>query len=277
MECTGDLVYSILQTWKIKNRYCLMWLARFLVYLRHLRQYLTIYVGYTMLGIGCLLWSAIAIPLNLILPRRSGVWLGRWMATIGFRVYLFALRMIGLARFDLRELDALRGAGPLIIAPNHPGLLDALMVLSRLPNVTCVFKASLLANPLWGAGARLAGYIRNDWFIGSVNLAVEELHLGSQLLLFPEGTRTEPLPLSDFQAGVAYVSHRAGVPIQTVFIEQDSRFLGKNWPLLKRPDLPMNFRVRLGKRFDSPADPRSFTITLREYFEGELRNSTFGD
>lgn len=238
--------------------------------MRHLREAITLRFALALLGVGCLLWTVIAFPLSFILPTRPGTWLGRWMATLGFRAYLFALRMIGLARFDLRALDALRDAGPLIIAPNHPGLLDALMVLSRLPNVTCVFKASLLNNPLWGAGARLAGYIRNDWFIGSVNLAVEELHKGCQLLLFPEGTRSDPAPLGAFQVGAAYVSYRSGVPIQTLIIEQDSTFLGKSWPLLRRPDMPMHFRIRLGQRFDPPADPKAFTITLRQYFLSEV-------
>lgn len=249
-------------------------MARLLFPLHRLHGHLALHTGYAMLGVGCLLWSAIALPLTLILPRRSGVWLGRWMATLGFRVYLFALHLIGLARFDLRVLDALREAGPLVIAANHPGLLDALMILSRLPNVACVFKASLLRNPLWGAGARLAGYIRNDWFIGSVNLSVEELHRGSQLLLFPEGTRTEPEPLGEFQMGAAYASYRSHVPIQTLIIEQDTRFLGKGWPLLKCPDTPMHFRIRLGQRFDPPADPRAFTKVLHEYFLSELRTTS---
>jgi 1-acyl-sn-glycerol-3-phosphate acyltransferase len=187
---------------------------------------------------------------------------------------LWWLAVIGVGRFDLKALDALRDTGPLVIAPNHPGLLDALMVISRLPNVACVLKASLLDNILWGAGSRLAGYVRNDWFIGSINLAVSELHRGSQLLLFPEGTRTEQPPkLNDFRAGVAYVAHRAGAPIQTVFIEQDTQFLGKGWPLFKRPSMPMNFRVRLGQRFDSPTNPEAFTHTLQAYFAAELNTA----
>lgn len=238
--------------------------------LRHLYAALRLRFSLVVLGVGCLLWTVLALPLGLILPQRLGMVVGRWMATLGFRAYLWLLASIGFARFDIRALDALRGAGPLILAPNHPGLLDALMVLSRLPNVTCIFKASLLRNPLWGAGARLAGYIRNDLFLGSVNLAVEELHRGSQLLLFPEGTRSEPLPLGEFQIGAAYVSYRSGVPIQTIFIEQDSRFLGKGWPWLRRPDLPMHFRIRLGQRFDAPSNPKAFTLTLRDYFLGEL-------
>jgi 1-acyl-sn-glycerol-3-phosphate acyltransferase len=241
--------------------------------LRHLSESLRLRFCLLTLGMGCLLWTTLALPLGLILPSRPGMWLGRWMATLGFRAYLWLLSVVGLARFDIKALDTLRDAGPLILAVNHPGMLDALMVLSRLPNVTCIFKASLMRNPLWGAGARLAGYIRNDLFLGAVNLAVDELHHGSQLLLFPEGTRSDPLPLGELQIGAAYVSYRSGVPIQTLIIEQDSQFLGKGWPWLKRPDMPMHFRIRLGQRFDPPHNPKAFTLTLRDYFLTELAPS----
>lgn len=239
--------------------------------LRHLHNRLALYTGLASLALGCLLWSLATLPVSLVWRGRSGVRLGRQVACLGFRLYLWWLRVIGVARFDLHELDALRTAGPLIIAPNHPSLLDALMVISRLPNVTCVLKASLLDNILWGSGSRLAGYIRNDWFIGSINLAVAELHRDSQLLLFPEGTRTENAPtLNPFKAGAAYVAHRAGVPIQTVLIEADSNFLGKGWPLLKRPDMPLHYRIRLGKRFDPPTHPETFIRDLQAYFAEAL-------
>ena len=247
-----------------------MSIPRLLRPLRRVHEHIILLTAFALLGVGCLLWSALAFPLNLILPRRRGVWLGRWMATLGFRVYLLALRVIGLARFDLRALDALRDAGPMIIAPNHPGLLDAPMILSRLPNIVCVIKGSLLANPLWGAGSRLARYIPNDWFIGSVNLAVEDLQTGSQLLMFPEGTRTGSMPISALSLGPAYISKRAKVPIQTVIIEQDTPFLGKGVSLLKHTAMPVRFRIRLGRRFDAPADPRAFTTVLHAYFLSEL-------
>jgi len=237
---------------------------------RHLYSAVRLRFALLVLGAGCLLWTVLALPLGLVLPTRWGRWVGRWIATLGFRAYLWLLDSIGLARFDIAALDTLRSAGPLVLAVNHPGLLDALMVLSRLPNVTCIFKASLMRNPLWGAGARLAGYIRNDLFLGAVNLAVDELHQGSQLLLFPEGTRSEPMPLGEFQIGAAYVSYRSGVPIQTIIIEQDSHFLGKGWPWLKRPDMPMHFSIRLGQRFAPPTNPKEFTVTLRDYFLSEI-------
>lgn len=235
-----------------------------------LYEYILFPAGLALLGIGCLLWTAIALPLNLLMPAPRGIWLGRRVATLGFRLYLYILQTCGAAQFDLKALDNLRAAGPLIIVSNHPGLLDAPMVLSRLPNIVCLMKGSLIDSPLWGAGARLAGYIRNDWVIGSVNLAMEELRRGSQLLLFPEGTRTSVEPLDEFRFGAAYVSHRSGVPIQSIFVEQDTKFLGKNSPFYKCPDMPMHFRIRLGRRFDSPDDPRTFTRTLHEYFLCEL-------
>lgn len=227
--------------------------------------------GLLVLGIGCLTWTTLAFPLGLVLPKRQGAWLGRWMATLGFRAYLRLLTCIGLARFDLRAVDALRHDGPLILTANHPGLLDALMVLSRLPNVTCILKAELMRHPMWGAGARLACYIRNDRLLESINLAIEELRNGNQILLFPEGTRSDPMPLGEFQIGAAYMSYRSGVPIQTLIIEQDSLFLGKNWPWLRRPFMPMHFRIRLGERFAPPSNPKAFTQTLHDYFAREVQ------
>lgn len=241
-------------------------------FLRHPYERFALLLGLGGLGAGCLVWTALAFPLSLVLRGPCGVQVGRRVAEYGFRFYLWSLHWIGVARFDLRELDQLRNAGAMIIAPNHPGLLDALMIISRLPDVACVLKASLLDNPLWGAGSRLAGYIRNDWFVGSINLAVEELRRGGSLLLFPEGTRTEAPPqLNPFRAGVAYVAHRAGVPIQAVIIETDSAFLGKGWPILRRPDMPMHFRVRLGRRFEAPEDPVAATRELEDYFAREMQ------
>jgi 1-acyl-sn-glycerol-3-phosphate acyltransferase len=245
-------------------------LSRIGIGARHLREYWALIMGYAVLGVGCVLVSLVSFPLTLVVRERPAAWLGRRLATYGFRAYLFWLVVSGVARFDIKALDALRNAGPLIIAANHPGLLDAPMILSRLPNIVCVLKASLLRNFLWGAGSRLARYIPNDWFLGSVSLAIDELHKGSQLLLFPEGTRTESGPLNEFRAGVAYVSYRSGAPIQTVFIEQNSNFLGKRYPFLKRPDMPVRYRIRLGRRFDPPSDPRAFTQALRDYFLEQL-------
>lgn len=229
-----------------------------------------LYYGLGLLGLICLCWTAIAVVLHPLLPRKWGESLGRFVIMAGFRVYLTAISITGACRFDLSALDALKSQGPMIIAPNHPSLLDAVMVLSRLPDVVCVMKAALIENIFLGAGARLARYIRNDSLVQLVGKAAETLRGGSQLLIFPEGTRTTRLPVNAFKGAAAGIAKRAGVPVQTVFIETESPYLRKGWPLFRKPPMPMHYRARLGRRFDPPADAQAFQAELQRYFEHEL-------
>jgi len=232
--------------------------------------YLVIYSGLFVFGLMCLSWSAASIPLSFLLSEERGKVLGRWVTCYGFRCYLWLLAATGAFRFDLCALDALREAGPLIIAPNHPSLLDVVMIVSRLPNAACVMKSDLINNPIYGAAARLAGYIRNDEFIGGVTQAVEDLGTGSQLLHFPEGTRTKRAPINRLKGGAALVSKRSGVPIQTVLIETQSPFLSKGWPLHRIPPLPVCYRVRLGRRFLPNDNLRESIAEMEAYFASEL-------
>jgi len=173
-------------------------------------------------------------------------------------------------RLDIRELDALKGAGPLIVAPNHPCLLDAVLIVSRLPNAVCVMKGALFGNFLLGPAARLARYVCNDSLPRLASRVDDELRRGGQLLLFPEGTRTVGDPIGPFTDAVGALSRRSAVPVQTVIIEADSPFLGKGRSLVARPQLPLSYRVRLGRRFDPPTDVRAFTAELERYFAREL-------
>lgn len=238
--------------------------------LRAAWAYGMLWFGLGLLALGSFAWGLLALPLRLLLPARTGRALGRSVAARGFRLYLEVLQATGACRLDLDALDGLRGAGPLILAPNHPSLLDAVMLLSRAPQATCVLKAKLIDSVLFGAGARLAGYIRNDPPMGMVRRSVDVLRAGGQLLLFPEGTRTVRAPLNPFRGAIALIARRAGVPVQTVFIEADSAFLGKGWPLTRRPALPLRYRVRLGRRFDPPQDLHDFVRELEQYFAREL-------
>jgi 1-acyl-sn-glycerol-3-phosphate acyltransferase len=242
-------------------------------WLHRLYEYFALWFGLGLLGTISLTWSLLAVPLYHVLPKRWAVPLGRWANTAGFRVYLGALALIGACRFDLSALDSLRAEGPLIIAPNHPCLLDALMVISRLPNMACIMKVDIVDNVFLGAGARLAGYIRNDAQLSMIRQSVAELKSGSQLLIFPEGTRTTRWPVNVCKGTAALIASRAGVPIQTVFIETDSAYLGKGWPLFRRPTMPITYRIRLGRRFAPPEKAGAFTEELERYFIDELRDA----
>ena len=231
-------------------------------------------VGIVLLALECFVWAVIALLLNVFLPASIGRRAGRHGAMWGFRIYLGVMEALGAWRLDLRALDALPRDGALIVAPNHPCLLDAVLVVSRLPDAVCVMKVALLGNFLLGPAARLARYVRNDSLLRLVARASDELREGGQLLLFPEGTRSTAQPLGPLTDAVGAVSRRAKVPVQTVIIEASSRFLGKGWSLAARPELPLVYTVRLGRRFDPPQDVRAFTAELERYFSRELSART---
>jgi 1-acyl-sn-glycerol-3-phosphate acyltransferase len=174
---------------------------------------------------------------------------------------------------DLTAIDALRGGPPLILAPNHPCLIDALLILTRHPNLVCVMKSALMRNVFLGSGSRLARYVRNDSSRQMVKESVSHLKDGAVLLLFPEGTRTTRDPINSLVGSVGLIAKHAQVPVQTLIIETDSPFLSKGWPLFKRPTLPIIYRVRLGERFDPPSDVTAFTTELDQYYRRELEGS----
>ena len=218
----------------------------------------------------CLLTSLAILAGGLVLPRLRRRRFTRAMICGMFRLHLGAMVRLGGLRLDLSALDALKDAPALVIAPNHPSMIDAALVLSRLPDVTCIMKPEILDNPLFGSGVRLAGYITNDPPRRMLRAAVESLQSGSHLLLFPEGTRSVRLPVNPLQRTVGVIARRAGVPVQTVFIETGSAFLGKGWPLLRIPSMPVTYRLRLGRRFEAPADVDAFSRELEAYFRDEL-------
>jgi 1-acyl-sn-glycerol-3-phosphate acyltransferase len=245
-------------------------------FLKIIYEYFALYTSLTFLGLICLTWSVFALPLYFILPPRIGTAVGRRGIMLGFRLYSWSLSITGTYRLDLRAIDSLKGGPPLILAPNHPCLIDALLILTRHPNLVCVMKSELVRNVFLGSGSRLARYVRNDSSRQMVKESVAHLRAGAVLLLFPEGTRTTRAPINALVGSVGLISKYANVPVQTLVIETDSPFLSKGWPLFKRPSLPITYHVRLGKRFDPPADVSRFTEELDQYYrhalEGALQN-----
>jgi 1-acyl-sn-glycerol-3-phosphate acyltransferase len=227
-------------------------------------------------GLSCLAWSLPAAVLYRLLPHRRGERLGQFMIMAGFRWFVGVMRMTGVLRADFTELDRLRDERSLVIAPNHPTMLDAVLLISRLPRVVCITKAALWDNTFLGGGIRLAGYIRNDVPLTMVRQAAEAVEEGRQLMIFPEGSRTGLRPVDPFHRSFAVIARAARAPVQTVLIEADSPYLGKGWPLFRRPVLPLVFRFRLGQRFEVGDDPVAFTRSLEGYFRGELGGSRSG-
>jgi 1-acyl-sn-glycerol-3-phosphate acyltransferase len=237
---------------------------------RGLYEYFWMYAGLLYLGATGLVYSSICSLLYLVPGRAALAHTAKRISALVLRGLFRMLIASGLLRVDLSALQALRGRGGILIAPNHPSLLDALLIISRVPEVGCIMKAPIWDNPVLGGAARLMGYIRNDAPINMVRKAADDLAAGIPLLVFPEGTRTRRKPVNAFKGGFALIAKRAGAPIQTVFIETDNPFLSKGWPLFKKPTFPLVYRMRLGQVFTVEGNVHAFVNRLEQYYRDEL-------
>lgn len=265
-------------TTRVERSISLLWAAY---------EYLAMGLGLLFLALLCLIWLPFAMIMRPLMPGRRGRRFGQRMISWGFRLYLGFLRLACASHFDLRDLDALRDHPPRVLVANHPSLLDVVLIVSRLPNVVCIMKASLMRNILLGSAARLAGYISNKGPLEMVLQAGQALDEGTHVLLFPEGSRTRKFPLDALNNSAALIARRTGIPIQSLLIRFSSPdsapYLGKGWPLWRRPKLPQHWSVRLGPLYPLGAEPptqsktaispmsRRETAALTARIETELR------
>ena len=246
---------------------------------RHLPRPVHALAFYGCLGfLGALLLAGCALChlLSIVLPARLKRDSGRAVISGAFRAFLASASAFGLVRLDLDALDALNAERGVVIAPNHPSMLDALLVVSRVRRTGCIMKAGLWDSPFLGAGARLADYIRNDSINSMIRHASADLTRGGKLLIFPEGTRTTAPPVNPLKGGIALIAQRAGAPIQTVLIETDSFYLRKGWPIWKMPQFPLCYRATLGPRIE-PGDSASKTLgAMQAFYAGAPAPATAG-
>lgn len=237
---------------------------------------LPLYALLLWLGAVSLTWNLLAMVLYPLLPSARGRNVGRAGIAYAYRCFWGAACACGMMRVDARCLDVLRDEPNLIVAANHPTMLDALLLVAHLPRSACIMKASLMGNVFLGAGARLARYICNDSAWTMIRLSVADLKAGGQLVIFPEGTRTTMPPLNAFRPGLTLISKLARAPIQTVFIDTDTRYLSKGWPIWRVPALPLVFTLRLGERFPPPQDSGDALAELEHYFRHSMQQSPPG-
>jgi 1-acyl-sn-glycerol-3-phosphate acyltransferase len=163
-----------------------------------------------------------------------------------FALFHWWCHVAGLVHVRYHGFDRLPTGG-LVLAANHPALIDITCLLARVPEAVCIFKPAIRRNPIMGAAARRAGYLASDGGHDLVRRAADQVAAGSTLVVFPEGTRTPPggklLPL---KPGFVLIARRAGAPVQLVRITTDSNVLTKGRAWWRPPQLPARVEVTAG-------------------------------
>jgi len=124
-------------------------------------------------------------------------------------------------KLEVRNAERLRSVQSTLILANHPSYLDVVVLIALLPEADCVVKQGLWDSLYFRGVVREAQYISNadsDRLVDDCAAAIAD---GGNLLIFPEGSRTDPGKQLAFQRGAARIALRANCQILPVFIRCD--------------------------------------------------------
>ena len=189
--------------------------------------------------------------LNLVVWRRS--WrrdLARQAIWLTFRGIVSIMRALRIIRVDVTGLERLERRGLLILA-NHPSLIDVVLLMAFVKQADCIIKRGVWRNPFTHATVRAADYIRNDSGPGLVEKCIASLESGSNLIIFPEGTRTPPDGSIRLQRGAANIAVRTLRNVTPVLIRCTPAMVGKGrqfWWTLARS---IHYRIEVGEDIDT--------------------------
>src|SRR6185369_1723900 len=183
-----------------------------------------------------------------------------------FRIYLRllqGLRVLDLELTGAEELGRIKGR---VIVANHPTLLDVVLLIALAPRVQCIVKHQLWSSRYLGGVGRHAGYIRNDLepdeLLRQCRTALAEC---SNLIIFPQGTRSRPEATMRFHRGAANIALATGASIHAVFIKCTPLYLTKSDRWWRVPNSRPCFSVTSGDVIDmaSMAEGRSRPLAAR--------------
>ena len=202
----------------------------------------------------------------------------RWMISFSFRFFIAYLRGMGLISYEIHGRENIKPRGQLLIA-NHPSLLDVVFLISLIKQADCVVREDLCRSVLTGGPVRAARYIRSD----SEQIALESvqsLNEGNSLIIFPEGTRSNPGQPLKFHRGASHIALMAKKNITPVLIRCQPATLLKNekwyhiadqaphFTLMIFPEMPIDAYLCSDEMQSKKA--RALNRTLESFFSERL-------
>ena len=211
--------------------------------------------------------SAIALLISLFdkqgraLHRMAQFWAKIHLMTSGIQVSVTGLENIS--------------SPPYIFMCNHQSALDIFSLLNGLPvQFKWIAKRELFYIPFLGWAMKRAGYISLDRkhpreAIKAMDDAAKKIMEGTNIIIFPEGTRSKDGHLLPFKKGGFSLALRAKVPIVPVGISGSNRLQPKGSFI---PNQKGVIYLRIGKPVETAQGSRSakteIMMTVRQAIEG---------
>lgn len=184
----------------------------------------------------------------------------------------WARQLVGLAggKVAVKTL-ALLPEKPYLIVANHQGNFDIPIILGYVSSqVGFLSKVENGKLPFVGGWMRLLHCVFIERgnpreAVKAIQMGVDTLNQGYNLVLFPEGTRSPDGGLQPFKSGSLKLASKANVTIVPVIIDGSFRMMKKGSLLIQ----PANIQVTIGQHFEPSAYESTNQLSdgLERYFK----------
>jgi 1-acyl-sn-glycerol-3-phosphate acyltransferase len=216
-------------------------------------------IGYISYFLAIVIFLCLGIPLLLLLA----LWpdLMRRSMYRALKAYTYFLTRIWLPLLQVYSIREISGYDPrtmanCIFVANHRGRLDALLLLSMLPESGVLIKPKYSRIPIYSTFVKYLDFVRADSgsptsLAASLARCKVILDQGKSLLVFPEGTRAKNGKLQAFKDFSFKVALDCKRPVVPVIIHSDYPFMART-PQSIFP----RYRLRYTIRFLKPCTAR---------------------
>ena len=211
--------------------------------------------GFLAFGVGGLVFGALVVPMLMLVyrePAQRRVQVRRGVG-VCMRLFIRVVTLLDVIEVRIRGVEHLHTAGA-VIAPNHPTLIDVVLLLAVAPQLDCVIKEALLRNLFLRKAVSAAGYIANAEGPELVARCAQALSSGRSVLIFPEGTRSVPGQPPQLRRGACSIAVLADAPLVPVVIRCVPAALSKQHRWYDLPAGPLRFDIDVA----APWSPHSF-------------------
>jgi len=193
--------------------------------------------------------------------------LERWF----YPAFRWVFRQLAFAyfRLDVQGLQHIPSEGPVILAANHPNVLDGfLLMLIAKRRVRFLMAEHMYTHPILAPIHKACGVIpvyHDTTNGGALRGAVAALQRGEVLGIYPEGTTVEGGRMTTIKKGVGILALRTGAPVVPIAFEGSDHA----YPRGQKIPRPSVIRIRCGQpvSFAAVEAPMIPEMTLTQTLE----------
>ena len=187
------------------------------------------------------------------------------------RFWAPGLLTFAFAKLQLAPLPDVDWAKPHVFVMNHQSMIDIPFAFAAIPaNLQFIAKHSLKYVPflgwyMWATGMVFVKRSDRSRSMKSISEAGARIRAGTNILAFPEGTRSKTGEVLPFKKGVFVLALEAGVPVVPVAIENSWRVLPTGTFSIR----PGTVRMKIGR----PIPTAGRSVDDRDALAKEVREA----